>query len=146
MADAKIVNIKGVQWDLKDEVARNKIIELETLVNKLKADTEVTELDNIVLGSGVTFVGTVIKVGKQVTVSGALIVAQGYSPYVISKLPINKSASNKDSIIVWTNYSGQNLGLSIASFDKGADRVSIPVGMPSSYPALGQLSFSYVTE
>lgn len=29
MADAKIVNIKGVQWDLKDEVARNKIIELE---------------------------------------------------------------------------------------------------------------------
>lgn len=30
MADAKIVNIKGVQWDLKDEVARNKIAELET--------------------------------------------------------------------------------------------------------------------
>lgn len=30
MADAKIVNIKGVQWDLKDEVARNKIIGLET--------------------------------------------------------------------------------------------------------------------
>ena len=30
MADAKIVNIKGVQWDLKDEVARNRIAELET--------------------------------------------------------------------------------------------------------------------
>lgn len=30
MADAKIVNIKGVQWELKDGVARNKIIELET--------------------------------------------------------------------------------------------------------------------
>lgn len=30
MADAKIVNIKGVQWELKDEVARNRIIELET--------------------------------------------------------------------------------------------------------------------
>lgn len=29
MADAKIVDIKGVQWELKDEVARNKIIELE---------------------------------------------------------------------------------------------------------------------
>ena len=29
MADAKIVNIKGVQWDLKDEVARNRIAELE---------------------------------------------------------------------------------------------------------------------
>lgn len=29
MADAKIVNIKGVQWDLKDEMARNRIAELE---------------------------------------------------------------------------------------------------------------------
>ena len=33
MADAKIVNIKGVQWDLKDEVARNRITELETKTN-----------------------------------------------------------------------------------------------------------------
>lgn len=32
MADAKIVNIKGVQWELKDEVARN---EVTTLKNKL---------------------------------------------------------------------------------------------------------------
>ena len=30
MADAKIVDIKGVQWELKDEVARNRIAELET--------------------------------------------------------------------------------------------------------------------
>ena len=29
MADAKIVDIKGVQWELKDEVARNRIAELE---------------------------------------------------------------------------------------------------------------------
>lgn len=36
MADAKGVNIKGVQWELKDEVARNKIIELEkkTTINE----------------------------------------------------------------------------------------------------------------
>ena len=33
MADAKIVNIKGVQWDLKDEVARGRIATLETEVN-----------------------------------------------------------------------------------------------------------------
>ncbi len=32
MADAKIVDIKGVQWELKDEVARN---EITTLKNKL---------------------------------------------------------------------------------------------------------------
>lgn len=34
MADAKIVNIKGVQWDLKDEVARNKITNLEQEVQE----------------------------------------------------------------------------------------------------------------
>lgn len=146
MADVKIVDIDGSQWSMKDQEARNKITELETLVNKLKADTEVTELNNIVLGSGVNFSGTVIKVGKQVTVSGALLVEQGFNPYVISNLPVNNSAKNKDSIIVWTNNSGEKLGLSVASFDKREDRVSIPIGLPSSYPALGQLCFSYVTE
>lgn len=30
MADVKKIDIDGVQWDMKDEVARNKIIELET--------------------------------------------------------------------------------------------------------------------
>lgn len=42
MADAKIVNIKGVQWDLKDEVARNKITELET-----KTTVKITNKINI---------------------------------------------------------------------------------------------------
>lgn len=46
MADAKIVNIKGVQWDLKDEVARN---EVATLKNKL------SEIINTVFDGTVTF-------------------------------------------------------------------------------------------
>ena len=46
MADAKIVNIKGVQWDLKDEVARN---EITTLKNKL------SEIINTVFDGTVTF-------------------------------------------------------------------------------------------
>lgn len=146
MADVKIVDIDGSQWNMKDQEARNKVTELETLVNKLKADTEVTELNNIVLGEGVQFIGTVIKVGKQVTVSGTIKVSQGYNSNIISNLPVNNSAENKDSIIVWTNYSAQNLGLSIVSFDKRANRISIPIGKPNSYPALGQLSFSYVTD
>ena len=140
------LDIDGTQWEIRDEEARKKIVELETLVNKLKTDTEVTELNNIVLGSGARFVGTVIKVGKQVTVSGAIIVEQGYNSYIISNLPKNNSATHKDSVIVWTNYSGQNLGISIASFDKGVNAISIPIGKPTSYPALGQLCFSYVTE
>lgn len=42
MADAKIVNIKGVQWDLKDEVARNKINEQNTSITNLA--TEINEV------------------------------------------------------------------------------------------------------
>ena len=42
MADAKIVNIKGVQWELKDEKARNDILNLQ---NK---DEEITaKINNI---------------------------------------------------------------------------------------------------
>lgn len=36
MADAKIIDIKGIQWDLKDEVARNKTTILEEEIKKLK--------------------------------------------------------------------------------------------------------------
>lgn len=39
MADAKIVDIKGVQWELKDEVARN---EIATLKNKLSEIIDTT--------------------------------------------------------------------------------------------------------
>ena len=146
MADVTKIDIDGVQWNVKDQVARDKIAELETLVNKLKTDTEVTELNDIVLGNGVKFIGAVIKVGKQVTVSGSLLVQQGFEPNVIKNMPINKSATHKDSVINWTDYSAKNLGISVASFNKGATTISIPIGLPSSYPALGQLSFSYVTE
>lgn len=52
MADAKIVDIKGVQWELKDEVARNKIIELETkttikITNKVNEEKFVMNLIEI---------------------------------------------------------------------------------------------------
>lgn len=48
MADAKIVDIKGVQWKLKDEVARNKIAGLEqkTIVKVTKKiDTETIKMN-----------------------------------------------------------------------------------------------------
>lgn len=37
MADAKIVNIKGVQWELKDEVARNDILNLQNKNEEITA-------------------------------------------------------------------------------------------------------------
>lgn len=54
MADAKIVNIKGVQWDLKDEVARNKIAGLEqktivkitSKINEEKIKVNLVEINN----------------------------------------------------------------------------------------------------
>lgn len=36
MANAKIVDIKGVQWELKDEVARNEIVTLKNEIEKLR--------------------------------------------------------------------------------------------------------------
>ena len=48
MADAKIVNIKGVQWDLKDEVARNKITELENVLQ-----TKANEIKAEIIGTGI---------------------------------------------------------------------------------------------
>ena len=48
MADAKIVNIKGVQWDLKDEVARNRIINLENTLQ-----TKANEIKAEIIGSGI---------------------------------------------------------------------------------------------
>lgn len=54
MADAKIVDIKGVQWELKDEVARNKITNLEqktivkitSKVNEEKVKVNLVEINN----------------------------------------------------------------------------------------------------
>lgn len=48
MADAKIVDIKGVQWELKDAVARNKIITLENVLQ-----TKANEIKTEIIGSGV---------------------------------------------------------------------------------------------
>lgn len=52
MADAKIVDIKGVQWELKDGVARNKIAELETkttikITNKINKEKIIMNLIEI---------------------------------------------------------------------------------------------------
>lgn len=40
MADAKIVDIKGIQWELKDEVARNSIAEINTTLESQQVRIE----------------------------------------------------------------------------------------------------------
>lgn len=56
MADAKIVDIKGVQWELKDEVARNKVAELET---------KTTINEKILIQKGASFISLVTINGKK---------------------------------------------------------------------------------
>lgn len=146
MEDVKIVDIDNIQWNMKDQEARNKIAALETLVNKLKTDTEVTELNNIVFNPAVAFSGTVIKKGKLVIISGSIVLRDYKSGSLISNLPINKSISNKDTVVVWTNYNGEYLGQSILSFDKNATELTIGVSIPTSNLVVGEISFSYVTE
>lgn len=48
MADAKIVDIKGVQWELKDGVARNKITNLENVLQ-----TKANEIKAEIIGTGI---------------------------------------------------------------------------------------------
>lgn len=146
MQDVKIIDIDNEQWNMKDQEARNKIANLEILVNKLKEETEVIELNDIVLNPAAAFSGTVIKRGKIVTISGAIILRNYTSGSIISNLPINKSISNKDTVVVWTNYNGDFLGQSILSFDINSTDLSIGVGVPTSNLVVGEVSFSYVTE
>lgn len=146
MADVKTVDIDNVQWNMKDQEARNKVAALEELVNKLKEEAVVIELDNIVFNPAAAFSGTVIKKGKLVIISGSIVLRNYKSGSLISNLPINKSISNKDTVIVWTNYNGEYLGQSILSFDKNATDITIGVNIPTQNLVIGEISFSYVTE
>ena len=146
MQDVKIIDIDNEQWNMKDQEARNKIANLESLVNKLKEEVEVIELDNIVFNPAVAFSGTVIKKGKLVIISGSIVLRDYESGSLISNLPINKSINNKDTVVVWTNYNGEYLGQSILSFDKNKTDITIGVNVPTSNLVVGEISFSYVTE
>ena len=48
MAEVKIIDIDGIQWEIKDQTARNKITEQETKINELQSDLDsnVTSLQN----------------------------------------------------------------------------------------------------
>lgn len=68
MADAKIVDIKGVQWELKDEVARNDILNLQN-----KNEEITTEVNNVKKTTFSTLLGrstNIVPNPKWVKVSG----------------------------------------------------------------------------
>lgn len=146
MADAKIVDISGVQWKLKDEVARNRILELENLISELQRENEVKELYNLSVGENVMFVGSVIKKGKLIIISGLIALSAKPTEKILGNLPINKSLSEKDCIINWIDYSANNLGTSLLYLGAGKNEIILTAGYPSSYDALGQINISYITE
>lgn len=63
MADVKIIDIDGVQWDVKDQVARDKII----TINEQLTVKEVSDIP-IILNEGYTaksaIISSIIKYGK----------------------------------------------------------------------------------
>ena len=146
MADAKIVDIKGVQWDLKDEVARNEIIELKKLISKLQEENEVKELYNLTIGKNVSFVGSIMKKGKLIIISGLIVLTAKPTQMILGNLPINKSPSEKDCIINWIDSSANPLGTSLLYLGSQKNEITLVAGYPSSYNALGQINISYVTE
>lgn len=146
MADAKIINIKGVQWDLKDEVARNDIRTLENLINKLQKENEVKELYNLTVGKNVSFVGSAIKKGKLIIISGLIVLTGKPEGFILGNLPKNNSASEKDCVVTWIDYNATPLGFGLLYLGGQKNEVTLTAGYPSSYDALGQINISYVTE
>ena len=87
MADAKIVDIKGVQWELKDEVARNGITTLKEEIEKLRT-IEKWEYDIPIYGGKIV----ARRQGNVINVSGNRIgIIKGLSPsignIILSVLP-----------------------------------------------------------
>ena len=80
MADAKIVNIKGVQWDLKDEVARNDIA-------IIKQSLEIESINNI-----------------------PITLENGYTATVADIQGIQKYGRLYKGLLYIDNISGQNIG------------------------------------
>lgn len=146
MADAKIIDIKGVQWELKDEVARNNIKTLETLLSELKKENEPKELYDITVGENVTFVGSVIKKGKLIIISGLIVLDAKPTQNILGNLPKNNSISEKDCIINWIDYNATNLGTSLLYLGPKKTEIILTTGYPTKYSALGQINISYVTE
>lgn len=146
MADAKIVDIKGVQWELKDEVARNKIKTLEDLISKLQKENEVKELYNLTVGENVAFVGSVMKKGKLIIISGLIVLTAKPTGIILGNLPKNNSQSEKDCVVNWVGYDATPLGTSLLYLGAQKNEITLTAGYPSSYNALGQVNISYVTE
>ena len=146
MADAKIVDIKGVQWELKDEVARNDIKTLENLISKLQIENEIKELYDLTVGKNVAFVGSVMKKGKLVIISGLIVLTAKPEEVILGNLPKNNSASEKDCIINWISQDATPLGTSLLYLGTQKNEITLIAGYPSSYNALGQINISYLTE
>lgn len=111
MADAKIVNIKGVQWDLKDEVARNEILNLQ---NK---DKEITDkIDSVEKTTFSNLLGRNVNITanhKWVKISGLysgiyynnnvfiITSRRGEIIHLICPIEDNGSISNPIAISIW---------------------------------------------
>ena len=105
MADVKIVDIDNVQWNIKDQEARNKIANLEE-------SKDITNSVNVLIGEA-----SVIRSGKIIQISGTIGNGQEGNIVVISNLPKAK-INNKIyyGIIVYSNgtisfarYENQNI-------------------------------------
>lgn len=126
MADAKIVDIKGVQWELKDEVARNRIAELEKKISEnfdySLNETEIgkwingEKLYRLVVIGNTTRGGTVIpledkNIKNVVSINGVFTSKSGIVHPFDYFLPGNISEYNRYYGIV--AYRGQNKELYI---------------------------------
>lgn len=104
------------------------------------------KITNYTVGTGYTFNGTVVKVGKIVFIDGKVINSiHSNSGNILSGIPVNKSGIGKDQNIWWLSSDWTSIaGYSVLSFDNGNNNLAIGIG--SAPVGSAQISFSYITD
>ena len=143
MADVKIVDIDGSQWDMKDQVTRDKIVELEK--NFIAQDLQNVEIDiNIDYTASQAMMDSHYKIGKIHFMNVVLRNISGPNLGTTSTAQIGKiniKAKKQTSFILNDYINKATLRCHIDS--NGTIAIGESVGLvPGSNSCLGELIFA----
>ena len=120
MQEVKIIDIDNVQWNMKDQEARNKITNLEE-------SKDITNSVNVLIGKA-----SVIRSGKVIQISGTIENGREGNIVVISNLPKAKINDKvyygvivySNGVVSFARYENQNIIVSANMVYGGAYTVT----------------------
>lgn len=120
MQDVKIIDIDNIQWNIKDQEARNQIATLEE-------SKDITNSVNVLIGKA-----SVIRSGKVIQVTGTIEKGQDGNTVVISNLPKAKINNNmyygvivySNGVVSYARYENQNIIVNVNTVYGGAYTVT----------------------